>query len=239
MSRDISARVLAEEQVKTETRLREIEFRKMLNSVLEHEVRNALAVINLAIDDRLVEPRIAGLVRKSTDNLLQVVEQVGLFSRSDELPKLLAPRDLSVWSVIKEIEQKLAVSHPVRSHGDPAIHVWAEHSLMVQLFEQIIKNAQKYAPCGADIVIACEAASKDNGQMVSIRVSNTHLSPKGIELDRLFEPFYRSAHVSEKSGSGLGLTIAKHLTEMLNGTISVDYVETVFSVTVRLPRSVG
>lgn len=235
VSRDISARVLAEEKQKTELKLREIEFRKMLNSVLEHEVRNALAVINLAFDDRSLEPQKAGRVRKSIDDLLQVVEQVGLFSRSDDLEKLMQSSALSVCDILAELQQKLALSDTVVFEGDRGLRVWAEQSLILQLFEQIMVNAKKYAEPGSKITVTCTEESLDAGTLARIRFSNTHVAPQGLALHRLFDPFYRGSHVSEKSGSGLGLTIAKHLTEMLNGRISVDYQNSIFSVTVSLP----
>jgi signal transduction histidine kinase len=238
VSRDISARVLTEEKQKTELKLREIEFRKMLNSVLEHEVRNALAVINLAIDDRSLGPQKAGRVRKSIDDLLQVVEQVGLFSRSDDLEKLRESNAVSVCDILTEVQQKLALSDTVVFEGDQGLHVWAEHSLILQLFEQIMVNASKYAEPGSKIRVTCADESQETETLATIRFSNTHIAPQGIALNRLFDPFYRGSHVSEKSGSGLGLTIAKHLTEMLNGRISIDYGNSVFCVTVSLPRAV-
>ena len=238
VSRDISARVLAEEKQKTELKLREIEFRKMLNSVLEHEVRNALAVINLAFDDQSMGHRKAGRVRKSIDDLLQVVEQVGLFSRSDDLEKLMESSAVSISDTLAEVQQKLALTDTVVFDGDLGLHVWAEHSLILQLLEQIMTNAQKYADPGSNIRVTCTDEGQETENMATIRFSNTHIAPQGIALHRLFDPFYRGSHVSEKSGSGLGLTIAKHLTEMLNGRISIDYENSVFSVTVCLPRAV-
>jgi PAS domain S-box-containing protein len=237
VSRDISARVLSEERQKTELKLREIEFRKMLNSVLEHEVRNALAVINLAFDDRLMESKKAGRVRKSIDDLLQVVEQVGLFSRADDLEKLRESSAVSVWNVLTEVQQKITLSNTLVFEGDRELHVWVEHSLILQLFEQIIANANKYAEPGSEIRVACTEKTDESGNAITICFSNEHIAVQGIAVNRLFDPFYRGAHVSGKSGSGLGLTIAKHLTEMLNGSISIDYVDTIFFVTVSLPQA--
>lgn len=236
VSRDISARVLEEEKQRTELKLREIEFRKMLNSVLEHEVRNSLAVINLAFDASSMEPQKADRVRKSIDDLLQVVEQVGLFSRSDDLEKLMESRSLSLCDILAELQRKLALSdNTVVFEGDRGLRIWAEPSLVLQLFEQIMVNASKYAEPGSKIRVTCTEESQDTGTLATIRFSNTHIASQGLALHRLFDPFYRGTHVSEKSGSGLGLTIAKHLTEMLNGKISVDYENSIFSVTVSLP----
>lgn len=237
VSRDISARVLAEERQKNELKRREIEFRKMLNTVLEHEVRNALAVISLAFDDRLMEPKKAVRVRKSIDDLLQVVDQVGLFSRSGDLETLREANAVSVWNVLNEVQQKITLCNTLVFEGDRELHVWAAHALILQLFEQIVVNAKKYAEPGSEIRVTCIENSDKNGNMATICFSNEHIAAQGMEVDRLFDPFYRGSNVSGKSGSGLGLTIAKHLTEMLNGSISITYVNTIFSVTVSLPRA--
>lgn len=237
VSRDISARVLAEEKQKTELKLREIDFRRMLNSVLEHEVRNALAVISLCFDSRSMEPRKASRVRKSIDDLLQVVEQVGLFSRSDDMEKAMEARAISVYDIVVETQQKLGLADTVVFEGDRGLLVWAEHSMILQLFKQIMENASKYAAPGSLIRVVCAEEGQDTETLATIRFSNTHIAPQGIALDRLFDPFYRGSHVSGKSGSGLGLAIAKHLTEMLNGRIAIDYVNSIFSVTINLPRA--
>jgi PAS domain S-box-containing protein len=237
VSRDISARVLAEEKKKTEMKLREIEFRKMLNSVLEHEVRNALAVINLAFDARLMEATTAGRIRKSIDDLLQVVEQVGLFSRSSDLEKRMKASAVPVWTVLQEVQRKLGLSDSMVCEGDQGLLVWAEHSLMQQLFEQIVVNAGKYAEPGTKISVTCGGKSEENERMATIRFANSHIAPQDIAMERLFDPFYRGAHVSGKSGSGLGLTIAKHLTEMLNGSIALEYIDATFFVTLSLPSA--
>lgn len=238
VSRDISSRILAEEKQKTELKLREIEFRKMLNSVLEHEVRNALAVINLAFDALPKEAPKASRVRKSIDDLLQVVEQVGLFSRSSDLEERMKASEVPVWTMLEEVRRKLDLSNSMVCEGEQGLLVWAEHSLMQQLFEQIIVNAKKYAEPGTEISVTCGGESEENDSMATIRFANSHIAPQGLAMDRLFDPFYRGPHVSEKSGSGLGLTIAKHLTEMLNGSIAVEYLDATFSVTLSLPRAV-
>lgn len=237
VSRDISARVLKEEKARAEIRSREIELRKMLNTVLEHEVRSAIAVINFSMEGRSIEPSTAQVVKRSTANLLRVVEQVGLFSRSDDIKNLRAPMKISIAGMIGEIERNLGFESSLRLSGDTDAPVWGEHSLILQLFTQVLENAKQYAALESEVSIRIDGDLELDGRFTKISVSNSHVAPNGVDLTRLFDPFYRSPHVLDKSGSGLGLSIAKHLAEMLGGAISVDYEDGTFTTTVVLPQT--
>lgn len=237
VSRDVSARVLEQEKARAEIKSREIEFRKMLNNVLEHEVRNAIAVINLSIKDQSIDPAIEKVINRSTENLLKVAEQVGLFSRSASFQNLSTPQEFSLVDLIEDLQKSLSFENAVRLSGETDVLLWAEYSLVFQLLKQLMDNARKYTSSGSDIFIHLSKGNEFGKSVLKIEISNFHMTPREINMSRLYDPFYRSPHVLGISGSGLGLSIAKHLAEMLGGSISIDYKESIFTVTAVLPHS--
>lgn len=98
--------------------------------------------------------------------------------------------------------------------GDPA--------KLLLVFTNLIQNAVKFSPMGTTVIISYATESP---QALAIRVQDQGQGIDPMEIDRIFEPFYR-AKLSEDStaGSGLGLMIAKQLVELHDGRLSVDNV---------------
>lgn len=96
----------------------------------------------------------------------------------------------------------------------------ADRRALEQILTNLVDNALKYSPEGADIVVGAER------EAAGIRVFVRDTGP-GIEqrhLPRLFERFYRvdTGRSRELGGTGLGLSIVKHLVEALGGMIGVE-----------------
>lgn len=82
--------------------------------------------------------------------------------------------------------------------------------------ENLLENARKYTPDGG----AIEVRSGNGEGLVWIEVANTAEDIPAEELPRLFERFYRRDRSrAMRSGSGLGLTIAKDIVTLLGGTL--------------------
>lgn len=81
----------------------------------------------------------------------------------------------------------------------------------------VIHNAMKFTPPGGRIRIDAHQLT-DESVLVSIEDSGCGIAPD--ELDKVFLPFFRSPHTSATTrGSGLGLSIAKELIDLHQGTI--------------------
>jgi two-component system, OmpR family, sensor histidine kinase SenX3 len=90
--------------------------------------------------------------------------------------------------------------------------------------ENLITNAVKYG--GDDRRIAVSATlheSDQNRKEVAISVEDHGVGIERSELKSIFEPFYRSpaARAAQIHGTGLGLSLAKHLAEAMGGSLSV------------------
>jgi signal transduction histidine kinase len=89
---------------------------------------------------------------------------------------------------------------------------------MAQALGNLLSNAIKYTPAGGLVSLS---AGQGQGE-VWIRVSDTGPGIAPEELERVFEPFYRSARVQRfPQGLGLGLTIARDLVEAHGGRVEL------------------
>lgn len=103
-------------------------------------------------------------------------------------------------------------------HGD----VYADKEKLKQVLGHIVGNAVKYTKNGGkvDITVTEQKTSSDVATFAFI-VQDTGIGIEQETIKNIFEPFERGQNTTHSGvyGSGLGLTIAKHIVETLNGTI--------------------
>ena len=105
-----------------------------------------------------------------------------------------------------------------------------------QVLQNLTSNAIRHTPPGGRI----ELRAAPLGSSIHLTVSDTGVGIPPEHLPRVFDRFYRgNSDRADRSGSGLGLSIAKAITERHGGAISVTSRagETVFDVALPLPGS--
>ncbi len=112
---------------------------------------------------------------------------------------------------------------------DGDLRIRGRKDYVSRVFSSLIENALKYEPKGGTVIVALKA----EGPSAVFSVHNSSHIPEA-DLPHIFERFYRvdKARTSH-SGFGLGLAIAKQMTESLGGSISVesgDETGTIFQV---------
>ena len=96
-----------------------------------------------------------------------------------------------------------------------------------RILENLMSNAQKYTADRFSVTLR-----QDGGEVV-LRVSNTLADCTSLDIDRVFEPFYRM-DARTAGGSGLGLYVVKLLCDRLGWHVCAALDETAFSVEICL-----
>ncbi|MCI7552234.1 MAG: ATP-binding protein [Arcanobacterium sp.] len=138
-----------------------------------------------------------------------------------------------------ERERVAADKHSIHlaSSFEPDLCVYGDAGLLVTAIRNLIDNAIRYSDAGTKVTLNARA-SEDT---VEISVADTG---KGIPpqiQDRIFERFYRGdeARSRDTGGSGLGLSIVKHIVSDHGGSISLrSEVGTGSTFTITLPKAV-
>jgi len=241
-SSDKHVRHLASEIARQLTELRR-QRRRYING--DRELKEA--VTNISHDLRTPLTAICGYLElleaeEMTDNTRRYVEQIS--NRTEALKALI--EELFRYSVISSVSdlnyEKVDVSRVLedsllsfyaafeRKHIIPQIFVpnegvWRtlDKQALSRIFSNIIGNAVKYSDGDFSVTM------HDDGQIV---FSNTASGLSSVEVGKLFDRFY-TVDLARKS-TGLGLSIAKLLTERMNGSIAANYQNNVLSITVSL-----
>ena len=196
-----------------------------------HELRNPLAGITSAIevlqsgakDDprdrdhflkRLGED--AERMNRLTQSLLTLarVESRGAAERETvDVP--LAIRDVvSACDAPKHIDLVVDVESNLAATGDP--------TLLRQVMIGLLTNAFKNTPPPGTVTVR---GRHDSEGEVILEVIDTGTGIPAVELERIFERFYRRTETRKQEGFGLGLAIAQRMVDVMGGRIGVESVQ--------------
>jgi two-component system, OmpR family, sensor histidine kinase KdpD len=220
---------LSEEARQSALRAKTEEMRSSLLSAVSHDLRTPLASItgaatSLRDDENLGAETREELVESIVDQAERLERLVGnlldmtrLESGQIALRRDWVPLDEIVGSALTRLENQLGARKVTVSIAADVPLVSVDPVLFEQVFVNLLENAEKYTPAGSPI----EIDARSDGERVEINVVDHGPGlPPGAET-RVFEKFYRGAHVGV-SGAGLGLPICKGITEAHGGTICAE-----------------
>ncbi|MBQ9932957.1 MAG: sensor histidine kinase [Ruminiclostridium sp.] len=114
--------------------------------------------------------------------------------------------------------------------GNPAIS--ADGRLLWRIFENLLSNIYKYALPGTRVYLTCT----EETDKVAITFRNISETPLNISADELMERFVRGDASRHTEGSGLGLSIARSLTQLQYGTFDIAIDGDLFKATLTFPK---
>ncbi|SDA31501.1 HAMP domain-containing sensor histidine kinase [Ruminococcus sp. YE78] len=108
---------------------------------------------------------------------------------------------------------------------DDGIMIQADVHCLTRILNNLMSNAQKYTSDSFGVKL------KQDGDCVVLCVSNTIAGSTSLDVDRVFEPFYRMDARTE-GGSGLGLYVVKLLCDRLGWSVKAELNDNVFTATI-------
>jgi signal transduction histidine kinase len=202
---------------------------------ISHELRTPLAAILSAgqnITDGFVPslPHYGSLITAQARQLIDLVDQILLFGSMKEGRKGYYLQPLQVREVLEDVRRNTLATF--QSSGFtvewqvPEALPWVlgDPKALSRCLQNLIGNAAKYSGKSRWIGVCAEvyeATHRDKEIRIKVKDRGLGISPS--ELDRIFEPFYRSPNVlaAQIHGTGLGLSVARHIAEAMGGRVSV------------------
>ena len=214
---------------------------------LTHDIKGHLAAIQTCLAVAIGGPingQVADFVDRAYRRTQKLTAFVRILLRLTKL-KLSGMPEMTVFSLGDAAGHAVAT---VRKRAeDKAIHlsctlessgpmVRADREAIEETLVNLLLNAIKYTPEQGTVSI--EARTEDDS--VLLEISDTGIGVPPAELARIFDEFYRASNARqiERNGTGLGLSLAKQVIELHDGSISVFNTEgsgTTFRIV--LPRA--
>jgi PAS domain S-box-containing protein len=226
IARDISERKRAERQ------LREADNRKdEFLATVAHELRNPLAPLRNSVELLLRRLESEGrelqtaceIIDRQVDQMTHLIDdlsdlsrirtgRIDLLTERLDLGSLLRALERSSRPMFETMEQQFTMSLP-----SAALYVRGDRARLVQVFSNILTNANKYTPAGGHIRVELEQRT---GEAV-VRVRDTGIGIPADMLDEVFRLFAQIDRSSQRTrgGLGIGLAVAKRLVELHGGRI--------------------
>ena len=151
-----------------------------------------------------------------TVNFQRTDVNVLLTQSAGEYQERLAARDMTL--VLTPAEEAPAIS--------------ADGRLLWRIFENLFSNICKYAMPGTRVYLTSQATESQ----VTITFRNISADPLNISSDELMERFVRGDSSRHSEGSGLGLSIARNLAQLMGGHFGIAIDGDLFKASVTLRR---
>jgi len=169
-----------------------------------------------------------------SDRMIRLVNDLLLLARADA-GRSLAREPVAVEAVLEESVRQAAHLEPGRAitlAAQPGLTLLGDRDALKQIILILLDNALKHSAG------PIEVAAVPRGSQVEIRVKDYGPGIPPERLGRVFDRFYRGEEEPDEPGFGLGLPIARALTEGMGGHIAVESAVGEGScVVVRLPGS--
>ena len=203
---------------------------------ISHDLRTPLTALCGYLDLLEQEPqteaaaRYLAVIRERTDAMRALTEELFRYSVLTATADELHTEPVCLNDVL---EQSLAAAYGALSARGitPSVQLPEEKVIrplvaaaLRRVFDNILSNAAKYSDGDLAVVLAPDG---------KVTFSNRASALSRVEAARLFDRFYTVD--SARGSTGLGLSIAKLLTEKLHGTISADYENETLRIGIAFP----
>ncbi len=210
-------------------------FRKEFLQNLSHELKTPIfaiqgyvdTLLNGAMHNEELNTRFLNNASRNVDRLVNLVDDLDEISKLEAGTQSLYLQNFIIQDLIREVYETLLMKAEAREIKcvikkgcELPLSVYADKEKIRQVFINLVDNAIKYGKTNGTV----EAGFYNvDGKMVLIEISDDGGGIAEEHLPRIFERFYRTdlARTRKVGGSGLGLSICKHIIEAHGQTIHV------------------
>ena len=200
--------------------------KKELVAELSHDIKTPIATIKAACE--VIEVKSAKsegigglelhdkvqLIEKKADVVEQLINNM-FHATLEELEVLKVEPQEELSTCIDEMFKELQVYGNIHIENQiPQCLLWMDKLRMVQVIDNIVNNAMKYAKTDVHI----SYSQRDNGILIRIKDDGPGVPEE--DLAKVSEKFYRGSNVAGENGSGLGLYLTKMFMEKMEGQMN-------------------
>jgi signal transduction histidine kinase len=201
---------------------------------VSHELKTPLSLLSLfseilelgRVNNEEKKTEYYGIIRHESLRLNKVIDNILDFSKIEAGRKTYNFAEGDVAEVIENVlssyrYQIVNSGFDVQTHIQPgSAAVLIDREALAQAISNLVDNAIKYSRQVKQLSIKTETRGSD----LAIEIADRGIGIPRAEQAKIFEKFYRVGNglVHDVKGSGLGLSLVKHIIEAHHGTISVE-----------------
>lgn len=217
------------------------ENNKTVIATLSHDIKTPISSICAYAEgleanlDNTPEKRskYLSVIMRKCDEVSKLTNDLFLHSLSDLEKFKMNLEEFELCSFLECAINEIAAEHnDIRFYNpDFKALVNADKNRMMQIMENLINNARKYAKTQIDVKILLK------GHYVNIFFRDYGSGICDEDMPFIFDKFYRGKNCGSEQGSGLGLYIVKYIMEQMRGSVVLDNCGNGLEVVLSLPVS--
>jgi signal transduction histidine kinase len=202
-------------------------------SMASHEFRTPLAIIDghaqrfISMRDRLTADELtqrARKVRSTVSRMTQLIDNLIASARliDGRIELNYHPTQVDLAALVREIchlQRELTPEAEIVDLLAPQpLMLYADPSLLSQVFGNLLSNAVKYSPNGGLIQVS---AARQEAQ-ITVAIEDRGIGIPESERRQVFERYYRGSNTSGIVGSGVGLYLVSTIVELHHGSVALQ-----------------
>lgn len=201
---------------------------------ITHELRTPLTLIVGPLEDLLLTPEIPAphkdkisTIHRSAIRLLNLINQLLEFRKTETQNRKLTVQKGDLAHLVKEIgirykelNQNNKVDILIQIEAKDTV-LYYDEDMMTTILDNLLSNAVKYTSEG-EICLILRSVTEQNTLYTEIEVSDTGYGIEKYALSHIFDRYYQVKGKHQASGTGIGLSLVKSLTELHEGVLHVE-----------------
>ena len=232
--------------IAVEERMKSERMKTELITNVSHDIKTPLtSIVNYVdllkkeeLDNQTAVGYVEVLDRQAT-RLRKLIEDLIEASKASTGNMKVTKETLNICELITqslgEYEERFAANHLniVTNLPEEGILIRADGRLLWRVLDNLMNNISKYAMPGSRVYADVEK----EGNATKFQLKNISREQLNVRSDELMERFVRGDSARTSEGSGLGLSIARSLTELMGGAFRLSVDGDLFKVTLTLPNA--
>ena len=175
--------------------------------------------------DPVVVARLSRRLHNEAQRVSRVVDDLTVLSRMDAEEHLVpeaVPLHLIVAQAAERVRPAAQDKDMTVNFGEPAqrLSIIGDRRMLVSAVYNLLDNAVKYSPARSVV----EVRGRQDGDWVEVSVRDEGIGIPEVDIEHIFERFYRveGARAKHLAGTGLGLAIVRHVVGTHGGEVRVE-----------------
>jgi len=200
---------------------------------MSHDLRSPLHAVMGASDVLLAKNNMTAMnrsyiqmIKNSSKVLLDLVNEILLYSKLEAGKLVLANNPYSLEGMLKDLSQMMIMNLSVKpveyqlsfDTKYPG-EVIGDQMRVREIVQNILSNAVKFTEEGSiSCRVSCEPELKERRVKIICTISDTGPGMSKEQLSAIFDEYASFANLRSKDGTGLGMSIVRHLTGLMGGS---------------------
>lgn len=215
---------------------------------LSHDIRTPLTSLDGYLqllkntDDPVKQQSYLAIIQERVESLRKILDELFIYAKLQQADYLL---ELETVNVNEVLTQNILMFYEdfKRQNIEPKIDfekeditIQANTNALERVLQNVLRNALLHG--AGDLNISLNIAEADDAESEAklyLSFSNRMRPDSMLCTEQVFDKFYKGDSSRQNSSTGLGLAIAKNLTEKMNGKLHVEAEDNIFVLQIQFP----